>query len=94
MGLLGSGIKRAGMEDVLNDTYPASSAVAITPDDDTDLTTTTRGIYVGTGGDLAVILADDTVAVTFANVASGIVYPLRVKRVMEASTATDLVGLL
>jgi len=69
----------------------ATKAVAIIPDDDTDIEVT-RGLYVGGAGDLVIMLADDEEAVTFTGVAAGVLYPLRVKRVMEASTATDLVG--
>jgi hypothetical protein len=70
---------------------PASGAFAITPDDETDLATITRGIYVGTSGDLAVIMLDDT-SVTLVDIVAGVVHPLRVKRVLEASTADDIVG--
>lgn len=71
---------------------PASRAIAITPDDDADLALTTRGVYVGGAGDLvAVTEGGDTV--TFTGLLAGQVYPFKVKRVKEATTATDLVGL-
>lgn len=73
---------------------PASRAFAITPSDSTDLTTVTRSLYVGSGGNLSVILVGDTSAVTFTNIAAGY-HPLRIKRVRSTgSTATGLVGLI
>jgi len=71
-------------------------ALAVTPSDTVDLTLgPTRGIYGGgTACNLAVILADDTAAVTLAGVAAGAFMPLRVKRVMATNTTcTGIVGL-
>lgn len=52
----------------------------------------TRGVYVGTSGDLVV---SDTAGneTTFANVPAGALLPIRVDRVLAASTADDIVGL-
>lgn len=72
---------------------PADNAFAITPADGTDLAKTTRAVYVGGDGDLVCLLAGDTVAVTFAGLTAGTILPVRVVRVMEATTATNLVGL-
>ena len=71
---------------------PKGGAFAITPSDDTDLTIGATAIYVGTGGNLVVITSFGQ-TVTFTNLADGQVLPVRVKRVLEASTATELVGL-
>ena len=71
---------------------PATRAVAIAPDDEADLAEVTRGIYIGVSGDVEVILQGDTEAVTFVAMAAGIVHPLRVLRVLEGTTATDLIG--
>jgi serine/threonine protein phosphatase PrpC len=73
-------------------TAPAIDGFAIAPDDDADLAQTTRAIYVGTGGALYVVLASGA-EVSLANVGDGTVLPLRVRRVLESSTAGDLVGL-
>jgi len=71
---------------------PAARAFAIVPNSDTDLTQATRALYVGAGGDLAVItLAGDSVV--FADVPSGSLLPLRVVRVLASSTAGQIVGL-
>ena len=73
---------------------PASSAFAITPHDTNDLTYTTRGIYIGTSGDVKVDMADTGTAITFVGMAAGVVHPLRVTRVYDTDTdADDIVGL-
>jgi len=70
---------------------PCPSAAAVTPSDTADLAQPAR-LYVGTTGDLSVILVNDTTAVTFSSVAAGWL-PLIVKRVMSTSTtATDIVA--
>lgn len=72
---------------------PASFAAQITPDDSADLSNSTRGIYVGTSGDLTVTLVNGTGPVTFIGMVGGVTHALRVKRVHETgTTATDLVG--
>lgn len=71
---------------------PAAEAEAVTPDDDNDLAGgVTRALYVGTEGDLAVMTARGNV-VTFRNAAAGY-HPIRAIRVMEATTAADIVAL-
>jgi hypothetical protein len=73
---------------------PASAAVAITKSDTDQLAKVTRAIYVGGAGDAALVLGDDTAAVTFVALAAGQVYPLRVKQVKSTgTTATNLVAL-
>lgn len=72
---------------------PAREAVAITPDDSTDLGHTSRSLYVGTSGDIAVHMVGETSAVIFKAVASGVL-PIRVDRVLATgTTAGDLVAL-
>ena len=78
--------------DYLNTSLPAISAEEVTPNDAADLTDMSRAIYVGTGGDLTVVMEEGQ-TVTFANVPDGTLLPLRVSRVMEASTATDIVAI-
>jgi len=74
-------------------TSPARDAEPIVPNDAADLPSATRGIYVGAGGSLQVqMVSGQTVA--FDNVQGGVVYPLRVARVMATgTTATGLVAL-
>lgn len=73
-------------------TSPCNNGFSIVPSDAVDLSRTTRGIYVGSSGDLNVTTkGGDTV--TLKNLAAGIVHPLRVSRVWATgTTATDIVG--
>ena len=75
----------------------ARKALAVTPSDTVDLTLgPTRGLYNGGAAAcaIAVILADDTAAVTLSNVAAGSFMPIRAKRVMATNTVcTGIVGL-
>jgi hypothetical protein len=65
---------------------PASHAVVVSPNDNTDLTTYSRGLYVGAAGNLAVLMAQDSVSVTFNSVPAGSLLPLAVKRVLATGT--------
>lgn len=65
----------------------------ITPHDTNLLSNVTRGIYVGTGGDVAVVSIRGTTAV-FANVPDGSVLEIRARQILATgTTATDLVAL-
>ena len=70
---------------------PATSAVAVTPND-TTLLSTTKGLYIGTTGDVVVTMAD-TSLVTFSTVPAGVILPIRVIHVMAATTAGNIVAL-
>lgn len=66
---------------------PLRQLQAITPDDNNDITGgPVRGLYVGTAGNVAVILADDTSSVVLNNLAAGIFHPIIVKRVLSTGT--------
>jgi hypothetical protein len=70
---------------------PTPSAVAVEPSDTADLAKIAR-IYIGTAGDLTVILANDTAPVTYVGAQTGY-HPLLVKRVMHTgTTATNIVA--
>ncbi len=72
---------------------PANGAFAITPSDTVDLPRTTRGIYVGTAGDVAVVMRDGSSA-TFKNVPAGDVMAIAATRVtVTGTTAADLCGM-
>jgi hypothetical protein len=73
-------------------TQSATNGFDITPAD-ADLAYSTRGLYIGTGGTVVVILANDTSALTFYNVPSGSILPLVCKRVTAATTASQIIGL-
>ena len=66
---------------------PISHGTAITPDDAADLGHLTRALYVGTGGDVRVTLADGS-AMTFVNMVQGW-HPMRVARVWATGTTAD-----
>lgn len=71
---------------------PATSAAAVTPADGTDLPYFTRALYIGTTGDLAVIMMDGS-AVTFPTVPVGVL-DIRVSRVKATgTTASNIVAL-
>lgn len=73
---------------------PARQAFAIVPNDALSLTTTTRAIYVGTNGDVALRAVGSAADVILKNVAAGSVLPIRVAAVRQSgTTASDLVGL-
>ena len=72
---------------------PAVAAAAVVPDDAADLAHATRALYVGQGGALAVRMVSGD-EVTLAEVQPGMIYPLRVARVMATgTTASGLVAL-
>lgn len=72
---------------------PATGGFAIVADDGADLSVLTRALMVGGSGDVAVIFKDGTTA-TLPGLAPGVIYPLRVARVLATgTTATGLVGL-
>lgn len=83
------------MASVTNQSSPAISGIAITPADGVSLTKgTCRGIYIGIGGNLAVILANDTLPVTFLGVIAGTILPVMAQTVqLTGTTATNLIAL-
>ncbi len=73
---------------------PATNAFAITPDDASNLGQTTRALYTGSGGDIALVMQGGG-TVTFKTVPAGIILPLRVNKILATgTTATDLCGLV
>lgn len=77
---------------------PAEQGYPITKSDDTVLSPKPRGVWVGTGGDLALTMIDaagtGTNVVVMKNVGSGTLQPVRPSKVMAATTAADLVALV
>ena len=66
---------------------PSPSGEAVTPSDTDDLSQIAR-LYVGTSGNLRVLLANDTDPITLANVPVGY-QPLIVQRVYATDTTAD-----
>lgn len=72
---------------------PCEFGAAITPNDSTDLTVTSRAIYVGGGGDIALITKGGS-TITLAGAAAGSVIPIRAVRIKATgTTATSLVAI-
>ena len=72
-------------------TVSAHSAAAVTPSDSTTFLPT-RGLYVGTGGDVAVQMADQTASVVFPDVLGGSILPIQVVKVLSTGTAVTFTG--
>lgn len=68
---------------------PANNGIAVTPSDSALITS--RYIYVGGAGDLAVLLVGDTVPVTFKAVPVGTVLHICVQKVMATNTTATLI---
>ena len=73
---------------MLNNQIP-SRAFAITPSDTVNISAS--GLYVGGGGDLVVEPEKGGNTVTIV-ATDGLLLPLRVVRVLAATTATDIIG--
>jgi hypothetical protein len=73
---------------------PAEDAFAITASDSTDLTKSTRSIYVGGSGNIKLTTVDGS-TVTFNGAIAGSILPIRAKRIFSTgTTATNLIGLI
>lgn len=74
-------------------TEPAQNAAAVTPHDTNELTNWSRGLYVGTTGNIVVYFIDSSTSVTLSNVPVGF-YPWGVKRVLATgTTASNIVAM-
>lgn len=75
-------------------TAPAVKDEAVVPSDTVDLAKVSRGLYVGTGGHVALLLAGSAGVKTYKNVAAGTFLPFRVRRVYATNTtAADMIAL-
>lgn len=75
---------------MINGRGNAYRAVAVTPNDSTDLTDVGAALYIGTGGDVTVHMADGSdVAVTFSSVPDGTFMPILVDRVLNTNTTAS-----
>ncbi len=76
----------------INEIQPARSARNIVPNNDASFTRT-RGLYIGTSGDLQVVMANGA-TVTFVAITAGIIHPLSVIQVLATNTtALNILGL-
>jgi hypothetical protein len=73
---------------------PARRTGAIIPHDANDLADLPKAIYVGGGGDVALMAAADTTSRIFKAVPVGAILPIRARRVLvTGTTATNLIAL-
>lgn len=73
---------------------PAAKLVSITKSDSTTYSPLIRAIYVGAAGNVVVVDAEGN-NVTFTSVPQGtIIGPFAVAKVMNATTATSMVGFI
>lgn len=74
---------------------PAADCVEIASSDFSDLPRATKAIYIGIGGDVVLRPVQGANDVTFVNVQSGTIIPVRVTAVRTSgTTASALVGLI
>ena len=72
---------------------PAMNAAAITLSDSVNLAFASRGVYVGVGGNISVLMAGGS-TVTFLGVFGGTILPIRINRVnLTNTTASNLIAL-
>jgi hypothetical protein len=74
-----------------NDTDPALRGTAVTPSDSTLLNC--RALYIGGTGSVIVQAPDSDATVTYTNVLAGTILPVNARRVMAATSATNIVAL-
>ena len=73
---------------------PSSHPLAVTPSNTVALVATPKAIYIGTGGTVVLRTASGAADVTFKNLASGQILPVRAQFVRATgTTASDIVAL-
>jgi len=72
---------------------PAKHAFPITPQANSDLPMAAKALYVGGAGDVVLRAVDSQEDVTFFNVASGTILPVRIRAIRDTSSASNFVGL-
>lgn len=70
---------------------PFTKAAAVTKSDTDVLSATVRGLYIGGAGDVAVILREDSSAVTFKAVPVGTTLWIAPAKVMSTNTSATLI---
>ena len=73
---------------------PATSAVAVSPNDGVDLAEVSRALYIGVTGNVTVDMYGTGTSVAFVGLPAGTVIPIRVSRVYATgTTAGSIVSL-
>lgn len=70
---------------VIDDTTPSGDLQLWTLSDTVESPRATRGVYVGTSGNLRV-LTDEDQDVIIPSLAAGVIHPLRIKKAFSTST--------
>jgi hypothetical protein len=71
---------------------PAQYAFAVVPDDGADLPQLTRGVYLGSGGNLHCSMQNGD-EITFVGMVGGVVHPIAACKIFATgTTAADIVG--
>lgn len=68
---------------------PCLSAVEVTCSDTEDLSLVSSHIFIGTGGDLRILLYNDELPVTFKNVQDGTVLAVKAIRIYKTGTTCE-----
>ncbi|WP_425105493.1 spike base protein, RCAP_Rcc01079 family [Ancylobacter sp.] len=93
LALMATAAKQDAIKASTDKAAPASGIIAVTPSDTVDLATVSRGIFVGTGGNISLICGGTTGL--FKNVPSGTTLPVCASRVRATgTTAADIIALL
>lgn len=75
------------------DISPARGGQAVTTSDSTTYAPT-RAVWVGGAGNLAVVMVDQSAAITLTGVAAGTLLPISVTKIMSTNTtATNITAL-
>lgn len=78
----------------INYAGPPDRAEAVTPSDSVDLPNPCDALWIGGAGNVKLIAAGDTDAVTFVAVPAGSILPVRTRRVYSTlTTATSIVAI-
>ena len=72
---------------------PGMNAIEVIPSNSAPLAKVSRAIYIGGSGDLVVEMLGGQTPITFVGVSAGCILPIRVTKVLTATSATDLVAL-
>lgn len=79
---------KGGEEELRSPEAAASGIEAVTPSDTAELSTVSRALWVGTGGNVVVVMFDRTTA-TIANVPDSTLLPIRVRQVKSTGTTAS-----
>jgi hypothetical protein len=81
-------VSKSGVRDPSGEPFVAALS------DTVDFERVAKALYVGGGGNIALIAEDSNTAVTFSAVPSGYILPVRVRRILvTGTTASNIIGL-